>query len=60
MSYESEANHLYYVMRFVDGLKQDIREMVMIQRPTTLDAACAMALVQEEVTDTGRRRVSPL
>jgi 5-methylcytosine-specific restriction endonuclease McrA len=56
MSYESEANHLYYVMRFVDGLKQDIREMVMIQRPATLDAACAMALVQEEVTDTGRRR----
>jgi hypothetical protein len=30
MSYESEANPLYYAMHFVDGLKQGIRGMVMI------------------------------
>jgi hypothetical protein len=56
MSYESDANPLYYAMHFVDGLKQDIRSMVMIQRPAMLDAACAPTLVQEEATDGGRRR----
>jgi hypothetical protein len=45
LSYESDANHLYYATCFVDSLKLDIKSMVMIQRPTTLDDACALALV---------------
>jgi hypothetical protein len=35
LSYESDANPLYYAMCFVDGLKPDIKSMVMIQRPAT-------------------------
>jgi hypothetical protein len=30
--------------------------MVMIQRPSNLDSACALALVQEEVVDVGKKR----
>jgi hypothetical protein len=56
MAYESDANPLYYVMRFVDGLKPEIKSMVMIQHPATLDVVCALALVQEEASDSGRRR----
>jgi hypothetical protein len=55
-TYESEANPLYYTMCFVDGLQYDIRSMVMIQRPPTYDSACALALVQEEVVDSDRRK----
>jgi hypothetical protein len=43
-AYECTDNPLYYAMRFVDGLRDDIKLMVMIQRPT-LDTACALAMV---------------
>jgi hypothetical protein len=58
---ESNANPLYYAMCFVDGLHQDIKSMVMIQRPSTLDSAAALALVQEEAVDADKdtRRCEP-
>jgi hypothetical protein len=43
-------------MRFVDGLRDDIKSIVMIQRPSTLDSAYALALVQEEALDSGRKK----
>jgi hypothetical protein len=42
-------------MQFVDGLCHDIKTMLMIQHPSTLDSACALALVQEEVIDSGKK-----
>lgn len=47
-AYEAHADPLYYTMRFVDGLRDDIKSVIMVQRPTTLDTACSLALVQEE------------
>jgi hypothetical protein len=44
-TYEPNANPLHYTTRFVDGLKEDIKIVVMIQRPSTLDTGCALALV---------------
>lgn len=35
-------------MRFVDGLCDDIKSVIMVQRPSNLDTACSLALVQEE------------
>jgi hypothetical protein len=55
VAYESDANPLYYAIRFVNGLKEDIRKVVMIQRPD-LDLACALAMVQEEASNTSRRK----
>jgi hypothetical protein len=43
-AYEPNANLLHYATRFVDGLKEDTKTVVMIQRPT-LDTAYALALV---------------
>lgn len=34
--------------RFVDGLKKEIRTVVMVHRPQELDTACSLALLQEE------------
>ena len=36
-------------MRFVDGLRANLKAMILVSRPQNLDAAVAMALVQEEV-----------
>jgi hypothetical protein len=55
-AYESTDNPLYYEMRFVDGLRDDIKLMVMIQRPSTLDTSCVLAMVQEEAMDANKRR----
>lgn len=46
---------LYYTMRFVDGLREDIRATVILHRPSTLDSACSLALLQEEVASHPRR-----
>jgi hypothetical protein len=55
-AYESTDNPLFYTMRFVDGLRDDIKMMVLIQRPSTLDTAWVLAMVQEEAADSNRRR----
>lgn len=36
--------------RFIDGLKDDIRAVVIVHRPQDLDTASSLALLQEEVT----------
>jgi len=56
IAYGRNTDPLYYAMRFVDGLRADIRAAVHLQRPTTLDAACMLALLQEELVEPGRRR----
>jgi hypothetical protein len=43
-------------MCFVDGLRDDIKPMVMIQRPSTFDAACVLALVQEEAMESRKKQ----
>jgi hypothetical protein len=47
---------LYYTTRFVDGLKDDIRSTVLVQRPYSFDTTCTLALLQEEVGDPYRRK----
>jgi hypothetical protein len=56
VAYEPSNNPLYYDMLFIDGLRDDISPMVMIQRPSNLDSACALALVQEEALDAGKKK----
>jgi hypothetical protein len=55
----AHENHLTTTMvtaRFVDGLKDDLKAVVITQRPADLDTACSLALLQNEVmSNTGRR-----
>ena len=55
IAYGRNTDPLYYAMRFVDGLHADIRAAVHLQRPATLDTACMLALLQEELVEPGRR-----
>jgi hypothetical protein len=50
-AYEAEPNSIYFAMHFVDGLREDIKSIVMIHRLVTLDTACALALVKEEAME---------
>jgi len=56
IAYEHTTDPMYYTIRFVDGLRSDIRASVLVQRPSTLDSACSLALLQEEVCDSSCRR----
>lgn len=51
LSYSEAIHPLYFLTRFVEGLREDIRAVVIIQQPVDLDAACRSVLLQEEVSD---------
>ena len=58
-AYGAVSDPLYFTTRFLDGLRDEVRAVVIMQRPGDLDAACSLALLQEEVADSGRRRAFP-
>jgi hypothetical protein len=47
-AYSSSVDPLYYTTRFIDGLRDDIKSVIIVQRPPNLDIVCCMALLQEE------------
>jgi hypothetical protein len=55
-AYDSTTNMLHYITRFVDGLYPEIRAVLLVQRPNSLDTAYTLALLQEEAADPPRRR----
>lgn len=60
LAYRGANEPIYFVTKFVDGLKDNIRLAVMMLRPQDLDTACSLALLQEEalegVVQSGVRR----
>lgn len=57
-SYESSFDSKHYTMKFIDGLKYEIRSSVLLQRPKDLDTAYVLAALHEEVGDSSRSRRS--
>jgi hypothetical protein len=41
-------------MRFIDGLRDDLKAVVLIQPPTNLDTAIVLAQLQDEVSPSAR------
>ena len=56
LAYGKTTDPLFYALRFMDGLRDDICSTVHMQRPSTVDAACVLALLQEELVDPSRRK----
>lgn len=50
-AYEQTAPPVYFVTKFVDGLKDEIRSGVLLQRPQDLDTTCSLAFLQEEALE---------
>ncbi|KAG8069366.1 hypothetical protein GUJ93_ZPchr0005g14322 [Zizania palustris] len=59
LAYDNALTPLYFVTRFVEGLKEEIRSAVMMQRPRDLDAACALSFLQEEVLEGSHKKDTP-
>jgi hypothetical protein len=55
LAYDHSSDYIYYIARFVDGLKDDVKLVVLVQRPLDLNSVCTLALLQEEA-DASRRR----
>jgi hypothetical protein len=48
LAYEPAADQRYYMACFIDGLKDEIKSVILVQCPMDLDTACTLALLQEE------------
>jgi small-conductance mechanosensitive channel len=48
-AYFQSTDPLYFTMRFMDGLRPDLKSVVLMQRPKNLDTAYTLALLQEEM-----------
>jgi hypothetical protein len=44
-AYSTTTDPLYYTMQFIDGLKPEIRAVVLMQCPKDLDTACTLTLL---------------
>jgi hypothetical protein len=53
-AYNPNPDLLSFTTRFIDGLRDDIRVVVLVARPTILDVAYTLALLQEEATEPPR------
>lgn len=47
-SYSPNSDPLFFTTRFIDGLRQDIKSVIMVLQPQSFDAAVRLALLQEE------------
>jgi hypothetical protein len=58
LAYENHLTSAMITTRFIDGLKDEIKSDVIIQRPDDLDTTCSLAMLQEDVLlHTGHREM---
>lgn len=57
LAYSSALPLNYFVTKFVEGLRDDIRSAFLMQKPQDLDAAFSLAFLQEEILE-GSKPVS--
>ena len=44
-AYDSSTNALHYITHFLDGLHSEIRTVILVQRPDSLDTVYTLALL---------------
>ncbi|CAN6326944.1 unnamed protein product [Urochloa humidicola] len=57
--YNSNYNDTYLVVRFLNGLRDDIRAPIALHRPKDVDTAASLALLQEEEVESQKRNSPP-
>jgi hypothetical protein len=45
IEYNKGVDPVYFVTRFIDGLRPELRAVLLVQHPQTLDTACTLALL---------------
>jgi hypothetical protein len=56
--YNSNYDDTYFVTRFVAGLKEEIRSVIALHRPSDVDTTSALALLQEEELSRAKQKFS--
>ncbi|CAN6212014.1 unnamed protein product [Urochloa humidicola] len=56
LSHNKDIDEVFFVQKFLDGLKYSISNAITLHRPRTVDAALSMALMQEEILEHSARR----
>lgn len=51
LAYEQSVPQVYFVQKFIDGLKDEVRRVVIVHRPQDMDTASLVALLQEEALE---------
>ena len=57
--YNPAFDDIYFVTRFIGGLKEEIRSAILLHRPKDVDTASALALLQEAELSSGAQRFQP-
>jgi hypothetical protein len=54
--YNTGYDEVYFVTKFVSGIKEEIRSVIALHRPNSVDTASALALIQEEELDRAKQK----
>jgi hypothetical protein len=54
--HDPSTSNVFFVARFLEGLREDIRSVIVIHRPQDMDTVCSLALMQEEEADSSKRK----
>lgn len=57
-AYGTGTDPKHFTLRFIDGLKDEIKSAVMIQHPSSWDTASVLARLQEEIVEPARGGIS--
>jgi hypothetical protein len=54
--HDPSTSDVFFVSRFLEGLKDDIRSIIALHRPFDMDIVSSLAMMQEEENENGRRK----
>lgn len=56
--HNKDMGEVFFVQKFMDGLKYNISNAITLHKPRTVDAALSLALMQEQLLEESNRRFS--
>jgi hypothetical protein len=57
--HNKDMGEVFFVQKFLDGLKYNISNAISLHKPRTVDAALSLALMQEDIIEASSKRFSP-
>jgi hypothetical protein len=55
--HNKSMGEVFFVQKFLDGLKYNISNAIALHKPRTVDAALSLALMQEEILEASAKRI---
>jgi hypothetical protein len=59
LTHNKNMGEVFFVQKFLHGLKYSISNVIALHKPRTVDAALSLAIMQEEILEASSRRVQP-